>query len=118
MYINWRSLWSIKALPRVAALLGRILTMDNLRRRGLIIVNACPICFEDEESIDHLLNCPIAQHLWRSTPGFTSLLPSPTLFLIRVLEARCGVQKGEDTVECLFLGGHLVHLERKKLEVL
>eukprot|EP00268_Persea_americana_P029942 TRINITY_DN28916_c0_g1_i2.p1 TRINITY_DN28916_c0_g1~~TRINITY_DN28916_c0_g1_i2.p1 ORF type:complete len:107 (+),score=3.09 TRINITY_DN28916_c0_g1_i2:158-478(+) len=92
MYINWRSLWSIKALPRVAALLGRILTMDNLRRRGLIIVNACPICFEDEESIDHLLNCPIAQHLWRSTLGWFHVSPQLSFFLIRVLKARCGVQ--------------------------
>ena len=63
---KWASLWSIKAPhPRVmafgwTALLRRILTMDNLRRQGLIIVNACPMCLASEQSIDHLLNCPIA----------------------------------------------------------
>lgn len=67
------SLWSIKAPPRVmafgwTALLGRTLTMDNIRRRELIIVNACPMCLAVEESIDHfLLNCLITHYLWRST---------------------------------------------------
>eukprot|EP00268_Persea_americana_P033489 TRINITY_DN33165_c1_g2_i2.p1 TRINITY_DN33165_c1_g2~~TRINITY_DN33165_c1_g2_i2.p1 ORF type:complete len:146 (+),score=9.08 TRINITY_DN33165_c1_g2_i2:242-679(+) len=42
--------------------------MDNLKRQELYIVNACPVCFAGEESIDHLLlNCRIAQQLWRST---------------------------------------------------
>ena len=33
----------------------RILAMDNLKQRCKIVVNACPMCLEDEESIDHLL---------------------------------------------------------------
>lgn len=53
------TLWKIKASPRViafgwTALLGGILTMDNLRKRHQVLVNACPMCLA-EESIDHLL---------------------------------------------------------------
>ena len=37
------------------ALKNRILTMDNLRRKGIIVVNACLLCLQDEESVVHLL---------------------------------------------------------------
>lgn len=33
-------------------LLGKILTIDNFRRYGILLVNACPLCLKDEESID------------------------------------------------------------------
>ena len=36
--------------------------MDNLRQSGKIVVNCCPMCIGDEESVDHhLLNCNVAQ---------------------------------------------------------
>ena len=66
----WGSLGITKAPPRLivfgwTALLGGILTMDNLRRRKVIVVNACSMCLANEESIDHLLlNCPLAQCIW------------------------------------------------------
>lgn len=67
---TWGCLWKIKAPPRVLAsawlaLCGRILTMDNLRRK-VIVVNACPFCLVDEESIDHLLNCKVVWKVWCS----------------------------------------------------
>lgn len=71
-HFNWASLWSIKAPPRViafrwTAILGGILTMDNLQRPRVIIVNAYPMCLAVEESIDHLMiYCFIAHHLWMS----------------------------------------------------
>eukprot|EP00268_Persea_americana_P013064 TRINITY_DN15690_c0_g1_i1.p1 TRINITY_DN15690_c0_g1~~TRINITY_DN15690_c0_g1_i1.p1 ORF type:complete len:100 (-),score=15.94 TRINITY_DN15690_c0_g1_i1:254-553(-) len=41
--------------------------MDNLRRRNVFIVDACPMCLANEESIDHLLlNCNSAQCLWKT----------------------------------------------------
>ena len=66
------SIWKIKAPPRVIifrwiALRKRNLTMDNLRRRGRSVVNGCPVCLRDEESVDHLmLNCNTAQFIWNS----------------------------------------------------
>ena len=70
------SLWRIKTPPRVIgfgrlALLGGILTMDNLRRRRVMTVNACPMCLADEETVDHLLvNFKAAQYLWKLILGW------------------------------------------------
>lgn len=39
--------------------------MDNLHKRKVIIVNACPMCLSDEESVDYLLlNCVVAHKPW------------------------------------------------------
>ena len=65
------SIWKIKAPPRAIVfgwlvLRKRILTMDNLRRRRKVVVNGCPMCLTEEETVDHLLlNCKVAQMLWR-----------------------------------------------------
>lgn len=48
--------WKIKPPPRViafrwSALLGGILMMNNLRYQRVLIVNACPMCLEDEDPL-------------------------------------------------------------------
>jgi hypothetical protein len=71
----WKSIWRTKAPPRVAffvwsAALGKILTLDNLKRRNIVLVNRCGMCKKDEESIDHLLlHCERAQLLWNAFFG-------------------------------------------------
>eukprot|EP00268_Persea_americana_P056875 TRINITY_DN6763_c1_g1_i3.p1 TRINITY_DN6763_c1_g1~~TRINITY_DN6763_c1_g1_i3.p1 ORF type:complete len:114 (-),score=14.00 TRINITY_DN6763_c1_g1_i3:334-675(-) len=98
MDVNWASFWSMKAPPRVmafewTALLGGILKMDKLRSWRVTIVNACPMCLVGEESIDHLLlNCPIAQYLWRMVLGwFHVSTPIPHSFLVLFEFWRLGV---------------------------
>ena len=65
----WKSIWRSKAPPRVAffawtAAHGKILTLDNLRRRGMVVVNTCWLCESDEEPVDHLLlHCGAARVL-------------------------------------------------------
>lgn len=65
-------LWKIKAPPRVLAfswlaLLGGILTMNNLWCRKRIVVNVFLMFLGVAKSIDHLLlNRKCAQLLWRS----------------------------------------------------
>ena len=45
--------------------LGKILTVDNLRRRKLVAVDWCYMCKRSGEIVDHLfLHCPVAQELW------------------------------------------------------
>jgi hypothetical protein len=56
----WKGIWRTKAPPRVAffswtAVRSKIPTIDNLHRRGMIVVNRCWLCKSDEESVDHLL---------------------------------------------------------------
>ena len=66
----WKRVWKAKAPSRVAffvwtAALGKILTMDNLRKRQLIILDWCCMCKSSGETVNHLLlHCPIAWELW------------------------------------------------------
>ncbi|RWR85191.1 serine/threonine-protein phosphatase 4 regulatory subunit 3-like protein isoform X1 [Cinnamomum micranthum f. kanehirae] len=64
------------------AIQGRILTMDNLCRRKMIVINACSLCLAVEESTYHLLiHCDMENTLWigfseNSTAVGCSLSPS------------------------------------------
>ena len=66
----WKSVWKAKVPTRVAfftwtAALERILTVDNLRNRRVIIVDWCCMCKDHGESVNHLLlHCIVAQELW------------------------------------------------------
>jgi hypothetical protein len=51
----------------LSAAQGKILTIDNLRKRHVIVVDQCCMRKRSEESVDHLLlHCEIASTL-RST---------------------------------------------------
>ena len=44
---------------------GKVLTQDQLKRRGWILANRCFLCCDDEETINHvLIHCPKARVLW------------------------------------------------------
>ena len=44
---------------------GKVLTQDQLKRRGWILANRCFLCCDDEETINHILShCPKARVLW------------------------------------------------------
>jgi hypothetical protein len=66
----WKGIWKVKAPPRVAffvwtAILGKILTLDNLRKRNIIVMEWCCLCKTSGESIDHLfIHCEVASELW------------------------------------------------------
>jgi hypothetical protein len=66
----WKSIWRSKVPSRVAffgwnAVLGRILTHDNMRKRSIVIVEWCCMCKKNGESVDHLLiHCEVATRIW------------------------------------------------------
>ncbi|CAN1274683.1 Putative ribonuclease H protein At1g65750 [Linum perenne] len=44
---------------------GRVSTIDNLIRRGMIISNRCVLCGANAETIGHLFwSCPFTPHVW------------------------------------------------------
>jgi hypothetical protein len=66
----WKSIWKVKSPPRIAFLLwatslGRILTVDNLKRREFQLINWCCLCEKDEETINHFLHhCEYTVDIW------------------------------------------------------
>jgi hypothetical protein len=62
------------------AALGKILTMDNLRNRQLIVINWCCLCKFNGESVDHLLlHYEVACSLWNtifSRLGLSWVMPN------------------------------------------
>jgi hypothetical protein len=52
--------------------LGEILTLDNLRKRKVILVDWCSMCKRSGKFIDHLLlYCAVARELWTAIFSFS-----------------------------------------------
>ena len=65
----WKNIWRSRVPSKVtlfvwSAALGNILTTDNLRKRGCVVLDWCYICKKNGESVDHfLLHCDVARGL-------------------------------------------------------
>jgi hypothetical protein len=68
----WKAIWRVKAPRRVSffgwlAAWGKILTCDNLMRRGYTMAGWCSMCRLDGETGSHLMiHCSLASGLWHS----------------------------------------------------
>ena len=66
----WKSIWRTKAPLRVRFFAwmvawNKILTCDNLIKRGYTMTSWCCMCKCNGETVDHLLiHCPVASFLW------------------------------------------------------
>jgi hypothetical protein len=64
--------WRTQALSRAnffawSVAPDKILTVDNLRKMHIIIVDKCCLCKRDGELVDHLLlHCDVASALWNT----------------------------------------------------
>ncbi len=65
-----KHLWSIKIPPKVKIFLwiaarNRLLTADNLAKRGWIGPSVCCLCGRASENLEHLFfQCSFASHVW------------------------------------------------------
>ena len=80
----WKGIWVSKVPSKVCffgwtAARGAILTIDNLRRRKIVVTEWCYMCKRSAESTDHLLlHCQMASELWSlvfSTFGVRWVMP-------------------------------------------
>jgi len=71
-HFPWKSIWWTKVPLKVAffawvAALGKIFTLDNLRKMQVIVIDRCCMCKKNGESMDHLLlHCEVACILWNA----------------------------------------------------
>jgi hypothetical protein len=121
----WNSIWRTKALPRVAFFvwsiaLGKILTLDSLRKKNMVLVNRCGMCKKDVESIDHLfLHCECAQFLWNAffnRFGLAWVMPCGVVNLFAVLVVGGSLPKcrGLENGSALY---HVVSMVQTKLGI-
>jgi hypothetical protein len=98
----WRGIWKSKVPLRVAfftwtAVLGKLPTIDNLRKRNMVIVNRCCLCKNAAESIDHLfLHCNLAKDLWDSVLlsfGVSWVMPCRVRVLVDCWQGGLGRQR-------------------------
>lgn len=77
-------------LPKIGffgwtASLANILMLDNLRKRGLIVMDLCYVCKKSEELVDLLLpQCEVARMLWVvifNRMGFVWVIPKRVIDL-------------------------------------
>ena len=73
-----------------------MLTLDQLKRRGMTFANRCFMCEEEEETIDHLLiHCKFAKMLWDlflSIVGISWVFPHSVLHTLLAWQG-CAVGK-------------------------
>jgi hypothetical protein len=66
----WNKIWSLKHWPKISLFLwlvthASILTWDNLTKRGFVGPSICMLCWEEAETMNHLLNtCPYTTQVW------------------------------------------------------
>jgi hypothetical protein len=82
----WRKIWKTWARPRCKffiwlVLLGHAWTVDRLAKRNLPHPEACPLCDQEVETINHLLvGCAFVREVWTITLqhfGLIQLAPQP-----------------------------------------
>ena len=87
----WKGIWGVKAPCHISffiwtAARGKILTCDNLMRRGHVLAGWCCLCKNHWESGDHLLlHCEIASALWYfvfQTFGIHWVIPAKVIDLL------------------------------------
>jgi hypothetical protein len=117
-----RSIWKVKVPLRVSffvwmAALGKILSVDNLQKRGVLVVGWCCMCKRSGEYIDHLLlHCEVARDLWSALFTLfdvTWVMPATVLDLLACWRGQVGTHSSSSCVENSPVVLNVDHLERR-----
>eukprot|EP00253_Pinus_taeda_P015168 PITA_15168 len=80
-----------EAIPKIkffmwTLLHGKILTAENLRKRGFFGPSRCPNCQTAEESLQHLfISCPFAAHCWNNIAPSAPSIWNPHHSIVEIL---------------------------------
>lgn len=110
---NWpllKAVWSTECLPKIKFFIwtlmhGKILTAENLRKRGIQGPSICCMCRSAEETIPHLfIECPIAKACWNllSEPISSEVLPPKIQTLHKRWDKRLYQPKGNTIMRRLW----------------
>ena len=85
--------------------MGNILTIDNLRKWTILILDWCCMCKRNGESVDHLLiHCPIAFDLWSmvfTLFGIRCVMPKIVVELLACWQEKFGRHRKMAVPHCL-----------------
>ncbi|CAN1805352.1 Putative ribonuclease H protein At1g65750 [Linum perenne] len=71
---------------------GKIASIDNLQKRGMVLTNWCVLCEKNLESIDHMfLHCPFATSVWGWVSSKLSLIGPRNASMRGLIEAWKGM---------------------------
>lgn len=84
-------MWRIEAPPKIKffiwlLLKGKILTAENLRRRGIIGPSKCPNCCKSEETMHHLfIECPVVVDCWGKMASIRNINWEPQRTIVETI---------------------------------
>jgi hypothetical protein len=119
----WKSIWKMKALPHIAfftwtVALSKLLTIDNLQKQGLTLVNWCCLCKKSEETINHIfICCEFTSEIWYlvlTLFGVSWVMPCNILELLHCWKTQGRKQSKEAIWKSHPYFTNVKHLERKK----
>ena len=77
----WKKVWHPDSIPKVNSFCwllihNKLLTAENLRKRGVAGPSRCALCNNEEETSSHLfMHCSVSLKVWQC------VLPSGTIFI-------------------------------------
>jgi ribonuclease HI/exonuclease III len=93
----WKAVWNYHSIPKVDLFIWTLAhksipTGENLKRRGWEGPFRCPLCCQEEETMDHLLlNCNYSKEVWKKITGLQLItkLPNDVTSLLLQWDSLC-----------------------------